>query len=37
MGDKPAGIGVREDATHITRDASRFVQHIIDQNQALDE
>jgi glutathionylspermidine synthase len=30
VGDKPAGMGIREDATLITRDTSRFVPHIID-------
>ena len=29
IGDRPSGIGVREDATLITRDTSRFVPHII--------
>ena len=27
IGDEPAGIGMREDATEITRDTSRFVPH----------
>jgi glutathionylspermidine synthase len=27
VGDEPAGIGIREDATPITRDTSRFVPH----------
>ena len=27
IGDEPAGIGLREDATEITRDTSRFVPH----------
>ena len=27
VGDKPAGIGIREDATPITRNTSRFVPH----------
>jgi glutathionylspermidine synthase len=30
VGDKAAGIGIREDATLITRDTSRFVPHIIE-------
>ncbi|GFZ96815.1 glutathionylspermidine synthase family protein [Dyella caseinilytica] len=30
VGDTPAGIGIREDATLITRDTSRFVPHIIE-------
>jgi glutathionylspermidine synthase len=30
IGDTPAGIGIREDATLITRDTSRFVPHIIE-------
>nr|WP_239538471.1 glutathionylspermidine synthase family protein [Dyella mobilis] len=29
VGDTPAGMGIREDATLITRDTSRFVPHII--------
>ena len=29
IGDRPSGMGVREDATLITRDTSRFVPHII--------
>ena len=29
VGDTPAGIGIREDATLITRDTSRFVPHVI--------
>lgn len=28
IGDQPAGIGIREDATRITRNTSRFVPHI---------
>ena len=27
VGDEPAGIGIREDATPITKDTSRFVPH----------
>jgi glutathionylspermidine synthase len=27
VGDEPAGIGIREDATAITRNSSRFVPH----------
>jgi glutathionylspermidine synthase len=30
VGDEPAGLGIREDATAITRDTSRFVPHYID-------
>jgi glutathionylspermidine synthase len=30
VGDTPAGIGIREDATLITRDTSRFVPHVIE-------
>lgn len=30
VGDTPAGMGIREDATLITRDTSRFVPHIIE-------
>jgi glutathionylspermidine synthase len=30
VGDVPAGIGIREDATLITRDTSRFVPHVIE-------
>jgi glutathionylspermidine synthase len=30
VGDEPAGIGLREDATPITRDTSRFVPHYFD-------
>lgn len=30
IGDRPSGIGVREDATLITRDTARFVPHIIE-------
>ena len=30
VGDRPAGIGVREDAGPITRDAARFVPHVIE-------
>jgi glutathionylspermidine synthase len=29
IGDRPSGIGIREDATLITRDTARFVPHII--------
>ncbi|GGA44845.1 glutathionylspermidine synthase family protein [Dyella nitratireducens] len=29
VGDTPAGMGIREDATLITRDTSRFVPHVI--------
>jgi glutathionylspermidine synthase len=29
VGDTPAGIGIREDATLITRDTSRFMPHVI--------
>jgi len=29
VGDRPSGIGIREDATLITRDTARFVPHII--------
>ena len=29
IGDKPAGMGVREDRSRVTRDRSRFVPHII--------
>ncbi|RDS84911.1 glutathionylspermidine synthase family protein [Dyella monticola] len=29
VGDAPAGMGIREDATLITRDTSRFVPHVI--------
>jgi len=27
VGDEPAGIGIREDASPVTRDTSRFVPH----------
>ena len=30
IGDRPSGIGIREDATLITRDTARFVPHIIE-------
>jgi glutathionylspermidine synthase len=30
VGDEPAGIGIREDATPITTNASRFVPHYFD-------
>ncbi|RDS81966.1 glutathionylspermidine synthase family protein [Dyella psychrodurans] len=30
VGDTPAGMGIREDATLITRDTSRFVPHVIE-------
>lgn len=30
VGDEPAGMGIREDATLITRDTSRFVPHVIE-------
>ncbi|HEX7916607.1 glutathionylspermidine synthase family protein [Rudaea sp.] len=30
VGDRPSGIGIREDATLITRDTARFVPHIIE-------
>jgi len=29
IGDQPAGIGIREDSSLITRDTARFVPHII--------
>jgi glutathionylspermidine synthase len=29
IGDQPAGIGVREDLSLITRDTARFVPHVI--------
>jgi glutathionylspermidine synthase len=29
IGDQPAGIGVREDRSLITRDAARFVPHVV--------
>jgi glutathionylspermidine synthase len=29
IGDQPAGIGIREDSTLITKDSSRFVPHVI--------
>jgi glutathionylspermidine synthase len=29
VGDTPAGMGIREDATLITRDTSRFLPHVI--------
>ncbi|HCE7248241.1 TPA: glutathionylspermidine synthase family protein, partial [Pseudomonas aeruginosa] len=29
IGDQPAGIGIREDDSLITKDSSRFVPHII--------
>jgi glutathionylspermidine synthase len=30
VGDRPAGIGVREDSSRITKNAARFVPHIVD-------
>jgi glutathionylspermidine synthase len=30
VASQPAGIGIREDATPITKDTSRFVPHIIE-------
>lgn len=30
IASQPAGIGIREDATPITRDTSRFVPHLFD-------
>jgi glutathionylspermidine synthase len=29
VGDRPAGIGVREDASRITKNTARFVPHIV--------
>jgi glutathionylspermidine synthase len=31
IGDEPAGIGIREDASPVTRDTSRFVPHYFTQ------
>jgi len=29
IGDQPAGIGIREDNSPITKDSSRFLPHVI--------